>query len=202
MPIFIMSMRGTFKKIRSLAEPYLDTRKNDIHTDIATEFAFKLLEKEGGDEDIAIPAIILHDVGWKRVPEELQLKAFGPKAASPELNRIHEVESVKIAKEILEEVNYDKDKAEEILKIIDGHDSRQEAISLNDRIVKDSDKLWRYTQEGLSIDVDRFAETFEEGIERITSALDKWFFTNSAKDIAREEIKKRLAEYEGGELDY
>lgn len=187
-------MKETFEKIRRFAEPYLNTRKNDIHTDTSTEFVFKLLEKEGGDEDIVIPAIILHDIGWKRVPEELQLKAFGPKATSPELNKIHEVEGMKIAKEILEKVSYDKDKTEEILKIVGGHDSRKEAISSNDRIVKDADRLWRYSKEGFYIDIDRFAETFEEGIARITLNLPEWFFTNSAKEIAREEIKSRLGE--------
>ena len=192
-----MNMRETFKEIRRLAEPYLNTRKNDIHTDIATGFVFELLEREGGDEDIVIPSIILHDVGWKRVPEELQLKVFGPKAVSPELNRMHEVEGMKIAKEILEKVNYDKDKTEEILKIIEGHDSRKEAISLNDRIVKDADRLWRYSKEGFSIDIERFGETLNEGIERLTSNLDKWFFSDSAREIAREELNNRLEESEG-----
>lgn len=191
-------MKENFEKVRRLAAPYLATRKNDIHIDIATGFAFKLLEKEGGDEDVVVPAVILHDVGWKRVPEELQLKAFGPRAESPELNRIHEVEGVKIAGDILKKVNYDKGKTEEILRIIDGHDSRKEALSLNDSIVKDSDKLWRYSREGLDTDTERFSETFQEGINRLTSSLDKWFLTDSAKEIAREEIETRLGESEGG----
>ena len=192
-------MKETFKKIRRLADPYLNIRMNKIHTDTSTEFAFKLLEKEGGDEDTVIPSIILHDVGWQRVPEELQLKAFGPKATSPELNRIHEVEGVKIANEILEKINYDKDKTDEILKIIIRHDSRKEAVSLNDSIVKDADKLWRYSKEGFYIDIERFGETLEEGIERITSTLERWFFTNSAKKMASQEIKNRLAESKSGQ---
>jgi HD superfamily phosphodiesterase len=187
-------MEETFEKIRRLAGPYLCTRNNDVHTDIAIEFGFKLLEKEGGDKDVVIPSLILHDVGWKIVPEELQPLAFGPKIKSPELNRMHEVEGAKIAKEILEKLNYDKDKTKEILKIIDGHDSRKEAISLNDRIVKDADKLYRYSKAGIRIDCGRFALTPREAIEVVTSSLDKWLFTNSAKEIAREEIKNRLGE--------
>ena len=72
------------------------------------------------------------------------------------------------------------------------------AISLNDKIVKDADKLWRYSKEGFDIDIERFAETFQEGISRLTSSLNKWFLTNSAKEIAREEIKNRLGESESG----
>ena len=62
------------------------------------------------------------------MPEELQLKAFGPKT-DKELNRVHETEGVKMAREILEKIGYDQGKMGEILAIIDGHDSRLEAIS-------------------------------------------------------------------------
>jgi len=187
-------MEETFEKIRKLAGPYLCTRNNDIHTDIAVEFGFKLLEKEGGDKDIVIPAIILHDIGWKSVPKESQSLAYGPKIKSPELNRIHEVEGAKIAKGILEKLNFDQNKTKEILKIIDGHDSRKEAHSLNDSVVKDADKLYRYSKEGLRIDCGRFSITPKEALDLATRNLDRWLLTNSAKEIAREEIKNRLQE--------
>lgn len=187
-------MKEIFNEICRLATPYLNTRKNDIHTDICTEFALILLDKEGGEEDIVIPAIILHDTGWKKIPEELHLMAFGPRMTLPELNRIHEVESVRIAKKIPEKLNYDKNKTDEILTIIDGHDSRSEAISLNDRIVKDADKLWRYSKTGFYIDIERFGETFEGAIDRLNSNAEKYFFTNSSKEMARDEIKIRIRE--------
>ena len=192
-------MKAIFEKIYQLAKPYLNTRNNDIHTEISMKFAYKLLEKEGGNEDIVIPAIILHDIGWKQVPQNLQLRAFGPKAIYPKLNRIHEIEGVKIAKDILEKVNYDVYRIEEILEIIEGHDSRKEAISLNDKIVKDADRLWRNSKEGFQIDIERFGGTFMEGLNRICSNLHKWFFTNSAKEIAREEIRNRVREAKGGQ---
>ena len=147
-----------FKEIWKLAKSYLNTRQNDIHTEISVQMACQLLEREGGDEDIVIPAIILHDVGWIRAPEAMQLKAFGPTAVNPELNRTHEIEGACIAEEILKQVKYDQTKTEQILEIIEGHDSRGEPLSLNDMIVKDADKLWRYTKSGLEIDVKRFGE--------------------------------------------
>jgi HD superfamily phosphodiesterase len=189
-----MDMKEIFEKIWRLAHSYLDTRSNDIHTVISVGFAYELMKREGGDEDIVIPAIMLHDVGWKKVPEGLQLKAFGPKAESPELNRIHEVEGMKVAKDILEKASYDEEKIEEIVEIIGGHDSRREALSLNDAIVKDADKLCRYTREGLHIDTERFGETRDEGLRRLRSNLDKWFFTDSAREIAMEEIANRQKE--------
>jgi HD superfamily phosphodiesterase len=151
--------------------------------------------------NIVNPGYIAHpgrdwEFSWKTVPEELQPLAFGPKRKSPELNRRHEVEGAKIARRILEELNYDRDKTEEIIAIIDGHDSRKEARSLNDQIVKDADKLYRCSKAGLRIDCRRFALTPKEAIEAVNSHLDTWFFTHSAKEMARKEIENRLQESE------
>jgi HD superfamily phosphodiesterase len=188
------NMKARIREILELAEPFLNTRKNDIHTRISINLAFQLARIENGDLDIVFPAIILHDVGWKKVPEELQLNAFGPNASSPELNRTHELEGVKIAKEILSKVSYDPYKTSEIIEIIDGHDSRKTAISLNDSIVKDADKLWRYSKEGFFIDTKRFGETPEEGLGRLRTNLDTWFFTNSARALAEKELTQREKE--------
>jgi len=153
-----------------------------------------LLTAEGGDEPIVIPAVILHDVGWEKVPEELHLKAFGPAATIPELNRLHEVEGVKIARGILEKVNYaDEDKAR-ILEIIDGHDSREQPVSLNDQIVKDADKLWRYSKQGLHIDSERFGESHMQGLNRLRKYLPVWFYTRTARKLAGNELQKREKE--------
>ena len=187
-------MKALFEEIWQLALPYLNTRKNDIHTKFATDFAFRLLQKESGDEDIVIPTILLHDVGWKKVPEDLQLKAFGPKANMPELNRVHEIEGVKIAGGILNKVQYDNEKTEEILVIIEGHDSRKEPFSLNDKLVKDADKLWRYSKEAFRINRQRYEHTFDQYMERLRSNLDNWFLTDSAKGIAKEEMQDRFTD--------
>ena len=187
-------MKPVFKKIRQLAKPFLDTRHNDVHTAISTQLAFELLKKEGGDEDIVIPAVILHDTGWKRVPAELHLEAFGPNATRPELNRLHETEGVKIAEEILQKLEYDPHKIKIILAIIDGHDSRPKSISLNDMIVKDADKLWRYSKAGFYIDIVRFAESHAEGLDRLRSNMSGWFFTAAARKMAGDKLSKREKE--------
>jgi HD superfamily phosphodiesterase len=191
-----MSDRPVFKQIYQLAKPYLNTRRNDVHTEISMRFAYQLMESEGGNERIVIPAIILHDVGWQKVPAALQLKAFGPKATSPEINRTHEKEGVKIAKDILEKVNYDAAEMRWILEIIDGHDSRKQSISLNDQIVKDADKLWRYTKVGFQIDTERFGESCVDGLNRLRNALPVWFFTHTARKLAGEELEKLERKFE------
>jgi HD superfamily phosphodiesterase len=187
-------MKPIFEKLWQAAQIYLDTRVNDEHTKISIRYAFELMEQEGGDGNIVIPAVILHDVGWKKVPVDLQLQAFGPKAKNSGLNRTHEVEGVKIARNILKQVGYDNTKAKEILEIIDGHDSRKSACSLNDQLVKDADKLWRFSKLGFWTDLERFEETFDESLFRLKNNIAKWFFTNTAKEIAAAEIKKRASE--------
>lgn len=190
-------MRAIFDEIWRLAKPHLNTRKNDIHTEIATRFGAVLLEKEGGDEDVVIPAIILHDVGWKMIPESQLLRAFGPNIKSLTLRKKHEEESIKIARRILKEVNYDKNKTNEILEIVEGHDTREVALSLNDSIVKDADKLWRFSKQGFTVDCERFRLKPTERVKAADMDIDRLFFTKSAIQIARIEIKRRLKESKG-----
>ncbi len=189
-------LKDIYERIWDLARPYLNTRKNDIHTEVSTGLAQQLLAQEGGEEDIVIPAIILHDVGWKEVPEDIQSKAFGPKATMPEWNRVHEVEGAKIAGDILRKVNYHEDKILEIQEIIKGHDSRKEPISLNDSVVKDADKLWRYSEAAIRGIQMGFGLTFEECIERLRKNLEPWFLTESGKQMAKKEIEERIRELE------
>jgi len=171
------------------AAPYLDTRRNDVHVSISYDFAWRLLAfYPEAEEKIVLPAIVLHDVGWKMVPEGRQLNAFGPKAKDKKTQRIHETEGVKIAEEILAGLNYDQEKIPEILSIIDGHDTRLEALSLNDQLVKDADKLWRFTPTGVDIDHARFGIPRDSYLNWLGTVIDEWLFTPEAKEMAHEAL--------------
>ena len=75
-----------------------------------------------------------------------------------------------------------------------GHDNRKEAISLNDKLVKDADKLWRFSPVAVELDLKRFSLMRNELIGRLNSKVDEWFFTLEAKDIALEELVKSKKE--------
>jgi len=180
-----------YDHIYDRARPFLDIRDNDIHTRVAYSFALRLLREEPGDESVVLPAIILHDVGWKSLPGELHLKAFGPGSIDTTLNRVHEVEGAKLARQILEDLNYDKNLTEEIVSIIEAHDSRKHPLSINDAIVKDSDKLWRLSAEALEIDPRRFNIKPEVHTTWLGQQIDTWFLTNTARRIAIEENRQR-----------
>jgi HD superfamily phosphodiesterase len=190
-------MKTTYDTIEELAKPYLDTRENEVHVAICYGAAKRLLPRyPEADPEVVLPAILLHDVGWKMVPEERQAGAFGPKAEDMETRRIHEMEGVRIAKEILDSLRYDPDKTAEILTIIDGHDSREEALSLNDALVKDADKLWRFNPVGLEIDRRRFGVDKAGHAAWLRLVIDKWFFTAAAREFAHEGLNKVEAQIE------
>ena len=181
------------QRILRFAKPYLAAaRGNDVHTRIVLEFAFRLLETEKGDRDIVIPALILHDVGYSMVPAELMHRAYGPKAEE-DVIRIHEREGVKIAAAILRDVRYDAVKTAEILQIIDGHDTRENALSLNDQIVKDADKLARYSR-NFWLRAEEFHTTPQQLSARLEGFIEEWFFLEASRKIAREELRLRRAE--------
>lgn len=184
-------METIYDRIYQKAEPYLNTRYNDIHVQMAYDFARRLLiYYPEADEDIVLPAILLHDVGWKMVPEEKQLNAFGPKGKDKKTQRFHEVEGVKIARAVLISLNYDEKKIKQILAIIDGHDTRLKGLSLNDKLVKDADKLWRFTPTGVNIDHTRFGIPRDSYLHWIAPMIDDWFFTSEAKDMARNALRE------------
>ena len=180
------------ERIFRLAKPFLTVRDNEVHTRAAIKFALRLLEIEKADRDIVIPAVILHDVGYNSLPEELMLRTYGPRREK-EITRIHEQEGAKIAAAILNDIGYDTSKTAEILEIIDGHDTRPVALSINDQVVRDADKLTRYAKD-LRSWPPSFCSTAQEAAARLERLVDDWFFLTASKLMAREELKQRRIE--------
>jgi hypothetical protein len=183
-----------FQHAFRLALPFLETRKNKIHTYIAYQYALRLLKHETGAPEIAIPACILHDVGWSAIPEKSQLNAFGPFAKDEHLKRKHEIEGVVIARKILLALEYHSRVIDSILNIIDGHDTTHRAKSPEDAIVKDADKLWRFSEIGFLIDIERFESQPIPYFKYLQAAVGKWFLTETGKQIAGDELHMREKE--------
>jgi HD superfamily phosphodiesterase len=176
-------------EIRALAEPYWHTRSNEVHVPESFELAKRLLEAHPeADEDVVLPAILLHDCGYFLVPEEDHLKglAGAPIGWEADVTRRHEIEGARLAGEILQRVGHDRRRSELVQEIIDGHDSRAEALSLEDALVKDADKAWRFTESGVRIChvwMDRTPEAFMDFVE---SRIDDWMITEAGRELARE----------------
>ena len=138
----------SYRELWQRALPYLGVRQNDEHTRYSFRFAEPLAARCGARAEVVLPAIILHDVGWSTVPEDQIPESFGPRLRNPELRRQHEVEGVRIAGDILRDLGYPPATAAAVAAIIDGHDTRAEALSIDDAVVKDADKLWLFTPFG------------------------------------------------------
>jgi hypothetical protein len=196
---FDLAKIGTrFQNIFESAIPFLQTRFNLPHTYVVYQYAQLLLKEEGGSAEITLPACILHDVGWSSIPEDRQLTAFGPKMKDEALRRKHEVEGVAIADQILRNLGYDQALIPEIIKIIDGHDTTTEARSSEDAITKDSDKLFRLSAFGFRTDCERFQEDPQSRCKFLLKITDKWFLTQTGKEMAAHEARGRDRELREG----
>jgi len=190
----LKKIKPKFRKMFELALPFLNTRHNEVHTFIVYQYALLLLEEEPGAPEVAIPAAILHDVGWSSVPEERQLDAFGPNMTDQKLRRKHEVEGAAIAREILVQSGYDPEFIPEIVAIVGGHDTTPGANSLEDAITKDADKLFRFSNAGFTIDRQRFNDEPLSSVQFLVERIDQWFLTKTGKEIARHEAHMREKE--------
>ncbi|MBN1806092.1 MAG: PAS domain S-box protein [Sedimentisphaerales bacterium] len=184
-------MKQTFEIIFNKAKTYCRDETDYKHMVSALEIAKKLISLEGGDESIIIPAIIMHDIGWHLFSYDEELKARGPAIKNVELNHKHEIESAALANSILSELNYPEEKKGKVVEIINGHDNRSKPVSKEDMIVKDADRLSRYTPE--CFDGFRLKFKYSEGefFDILKSKIERWLFTDSARYLAREYLLKR-----------
>jgi HD superfamily phosphodiesterase len=164
------------------AAPLLNVRSNDVHTQYCYRFARALCAlRPEADATIVLPAILLHDVGWSTIPADKLLLAFGPRMRHPELRRQHEIEGARLAREILVSIGHPADRIDAIARIIDGHDTRDHALSLEDGLVKDADKLWRYTPHGLQT----VRGWFGYDVAQQLTLLEEWAGTRFFDEVAR-----------------
>ena len=172
------------------ARPYLRARKNDIHVPMAVDYARRLVEEySDADAELVLAATLLHDIGWAVVDQEaIYRDGFDPAQMVSDIRIAHEKEGARLAREILDGLGWDPAARDEIAEIIDGHDTRKEALSLNDSLVKDADALWRWSIPGIAISADWFGETPDVYVARIRPQIDVWLFTPLAREIARAEL--------------
>jgi hypothetical protein len=165
---------------------HLGVRSNDAHTLYAVAIARSLLAAHSeADPGVVLPAIMLHDIGWSKVPPDEVLEAIAPGGGRPDLVLLHEKEGARLAEGILAEAGVPGERSARIVEIIDGHDSRREALSIEDAIVKDSDKTWRLTPHGLDTVMDWFGLDRDQALRLCASRVTGHLFTDAARALAR-----------------
>lgn len=188
-----------YDQIYRLAEPYWQTRSNEIHVpgsyDLAQELVVAYPE---ADPDVVLPAILLHDIGYMAVPAEDHLRGLAGAVVGwePDITRRHEIEGARLAREILSSVGWDPDRIVAIQAIVDGHDTRLDSLDRDDELVKDADKLWRYTPSAVEICHVWMKRSREGYMQWVESEIDSWLFTEAARAIARRELAGSHAEHD------
>ena len=190
-------MSPNITAIYTASEPFWNVRESHIHVPHCFRFAQTLLAAYPEvDAEIVLPAILMHDNGYARVPPETIFAGLtdAPVGYDGDITRLHEIAGVEIARGILADLKYDGEKTAHILEIIDGHDSREAAISAEDELVKDADKLWRFCTNGVRISCGWMQMDADDFLNYVESKLDGWFFTEEAKKMAQSLAKTARAE--------
>ncbi len=128
-------------------------RSNDVHLPISLAFAERLLDAHPeANAELVRVTILLHDTGWGRVDEtRIISEGFAGDWRKADIRFQHEEQGCLIAREVLPGLGYDSEFVEAVCAIIDGHDTRAEAYSLEDALVRDADRLWRFDQAGIAL---------------------------------------------------
>lgn len=176
------------------AAPYMGARKNNIHVPLSFAFAARLVEAyPEADADVVMLAILLHDIGWHSIDmAEIMGKVFSRRAMKSDTVVFHEKEGARLAREILEKHGWPEATVAAVCAIIDGHDTRTAALSLEDRLVRDSDKLWRFTVTGLAVVGDWFKQTPRQYVDWLDTLVNE-METEVGRRLAESEIERTIA---------
>ena len=188
---YIIKNMGQYTSVWKSCKKYLRARKNDIHIPLSYHWCQKLLTKyKEADQDVCSLAIILHDIGWYCIDIEKIIKdGFRSKNyLQSKVRFMHEKEGVNLSKVILKKSNWEKEIIYDVCDIIDGHDTRNYPKSLNDRIVRDADKLWRYSVTGIAIASDWLGVTPSEYIRKLNIQKNK-LETEYGYELALKELE-------------
>jgi hypothetical protein len=173
------------------ADRYWRVRKNDVHIPLSFIMVRRLLEAyPQADEDVCVLALMLHDIGWHSVdgPDLIEKAFAGPNFLQSDVRYFHEAEGCRISRELLGAQDWSPGVIEQVCEIIDGHDTRKEPRHLNDRIVRDADKLWRFTVTGVSVACDWFKMTPHAYADKLETTNLAQLETEVGRQIAEREL--------------
>ncbi|GAA1635067.1 HD domain-containing protein [Georgenia ruanii] len=172
--------------------PETRARSNDVHLPISLAYAERLCAVHPEADALVVRvAILLHDTGWGRVDEaRIFAEGFSGDWRKAQIRFEHERQGCLIAREVLPPLGYDDEFVERVVAIIDGHDTRPDSRSLEDSLVRDADRLWRFDHAGIAVaagwfglDPAAYADRLE--VEILPELLTEAAHTMAVADLAR-----------------
>ncbi|VFA90642.1 Predicted HD superfamily hydrolase [Nocardia farcinica] len=170
-------------------------RSNDIHLPISLAYAERLCNAfPTADRQLVRVAIQLHDTGWGRVDEERILsEGFSGEWRKAEIRFEHERQGCVIAREVLPPLGYSDEFVDQVCAIIDGHDTRLEAYSLEDALVRDADRLWRFDHAGIALASGWFGMDPAHYTDRLEAQIIPELLTAPAIAMATADLERSRA---------
>lgn len=153
-PIALTPAQGTdLDPVWAAVVPETRARGNDIHLPLSLAYAERLCAAyPGADALLVRVAILLHDTGWAHVDEErIYSEGFTGNWRAAGIRFEHERQGCEVARRVLPELGYEPEFIERVVAIIDGHDTRIESNSMEDSLVRDADRLWRFDHVGIAL---------------------------------------------------
>lgn len=168
------------------------SRQNDIHLPISFAFAERLCDAHPDADALVVRvAILLHDTGWARVDQDRIIsEGFAGDWRRADVRYEHERHGCDIAREVLPPLGYDDAFVTRVTDIIDGHDTRQVSHSLEDSLVRDADRLWRFTPTGIALASSWFGITPAAYCARLKAEIVPELLTDAALQMATAELER------------
>ena len=104
------------------------------------------------DRELVLVATLLHDTGWAHVDEDRIIsEGFRGDWRKSDIRFEHEAQGCEVAKRVLPDLGYSDEFIDKVTAIIEGHDTRQEAHSIEDALMRDADRAWRFDRVGIAL---------------------------------------------------
>lgn len=150
--------------INEMKAVFGDDGKRIEHALNVTQYARLLLKEETGDQEVVIPAAILHDIGIHEAERK-----YGSAAGLHQ-----EKEGPTIARNIMEKLSIDESIIEEVCSIVGNHHSPGKIDTLNFKILYDADWLVNLSDEYNC-----------QNKEKLSRIIEKIFLTDTGKKLAK-----------------
>lgn len=179
-------------KLWKAIEPETRTRANDIHLPVVVAYATRLCNAyPKADREIVLTAALLHDTGWAHVDESRIIsEGFSGDWRKAAIRFEHEAEGVKVARRVLPDLGADEDFIDAVCEIIDGHDTRHVPYSLEDALVRDADRLWRFDLAGISLSCSWFGMGASDYVDRLQREILPELITEAAHEMATADLER------------
>ncbi|MGB9036847.1 hydrolase [Arthrobacter sp. UCD-GKA] len=175
--------------------PETRARGNDIHLPISLAFARRLCDAyPEANRELVLVATLLHDTGWAHVDEtKIISEGFRGDWRKAGIRYEHERLGCDVARRVLPPLGYEPEFIEAVCAIIDGHDTRPVAHSLEDALMRDADRLWRFDHAGIALAAGWFSQHPAAYTDRLETEIIPELITEAALDMASTDLERSRA---------